>query len=715
MHRSRQFRNGILTAALAVGITPLAFSQAQLGDSLFTAWFAARSFPYWHDAHGAVGKWQEMGPKVILHGWGDMENAGRMNALAVDPTNNNVVFAGAAGGGIWRSTDHCQTWQAVCDFGPSLNFGTITIDPHDHNLIYAGTGEQNNSGDSYGGEGLLRSIDGGNNWEVLGASIFRGCRFSRLICDPKRPGWLYAATSYGVFRSIDRGANWVKLLDGVSTDLVINPNSPNQLLATLGNSHGALDNGVYATDNFGQNWKRVTDGYTLDGRDMGRLALAQCRAYPNVVYLSVVKPSGALGFYRSTDFGRSWEERSVEGIKQSDGPSWYTNTATVSPVDPNMVFVTGATTYRTLDGGATWQDLTRSYAGGPIHPDHHLIQFDATDPSSVYLCTDGGVFRSDNNGDNFYSVSRGLGTVQFEFVDVHPNDPAIAYGGTQDNGTNKFEGDLAWPNVEAGDGGYTRVVKKRPNEVYAEYITLQMYKSEDAGKNWDWGITRGIDRTWAAFYAPFYLDPHNPDSLVAGSRRVWKTVDRARSWKAISPDFRATITALTIAPNNSDVIYAGTSNGSVWVTAKSGNPWYRVTDGLPAGPVSDICIDPRNARHAYASFSSWSIPGLYETTDAGGHWQNISENMPFVPCRSIALDPNDPDRIFLGTDIGLFVTDKAGLPFSKFGKGLPVVSVVSIIPNTQTGLITVGTHGRGAWRIQLPGNEAPLPIIPYRN
>ena len=677
---------------------PPAEAKAQL-----TAWFETRHMPLWADRNGQAGTWEEMGPMTILNGWGGMENAGRMTALAVDPTDSRIVYAGAASGGIWKSTDHAATWHPLADFEPSLSYGCLAIDPFNHNTIYAGMGEPNNSADSFHGAGLMRSQDGGDHWTLLATDVFIGQKFSRIVPSPERPGWLYAATSRGVLRSTDYGGTWVNLLNGDATDLLIDPQSPTTVLAALGRPFGDPENGLYRSDDAGQTWRKLTQDLPFEGRALGRLQFSQCARYPQVIYAAMWGHAGdLLGFMKSTDFGESWI-RLPNAPNFAGGTQWYYNVVSVSPDNPNVVFVCGFSTFRSLDGGETWEDNTKSYDGGSIHPDHHAFTFDPNDTSAAYLCTDGGIFRTRDLGNHWESVSRGLGTVQFTFVDVHPTDPKVAWGGTQDNGTNKFRGLPDWTNTFAGDGGVTRVSWKDPNIVYTEYTDLAMLKSTDGGENWQWGVTDGIDLSEGAlFYAPFNLDPNIPDVLVAGTRRVYRSINAAGSWQKISPILGNRVSALTIAPRLSEVIYAGTSDGRAWVTPNTGADWYEITKGLPAAYVGDICIDPDNAREIYLGLSTWDHDSLWRSRDAGGHWTDITDNLPPVPVHSLVLHPHHPHTIYAATEVGVFVSTDAGGRWRRFGKGLPNAPVYSIVANAQTGFITVGTHGRGAWRIRLP-------------
>ncbi len=688
-------------AALAAG------QSSRPQPAQFLAWYKTRSLPLFHVHGGPSVSWQEMGPGMILRGWNDTLNAGRMTSIVVSPQDSNLLFATAASGGIWRSDNGGSNWSPVADFAPSLSYGTIAIDPHNPNIIYAGQGEQNNSADSFAGSGLMRSEDNGIHWELLAQKVFSGQRFSRIIGNPQVSGMIYAATTRGVMRSTDHGQTWVTLLPGDATDVAINPQSPNQLLAAIGFAHGSPENGIYRSTDGGNSWKKLGGNLDIAGMDLGRLQFGQCAKYPNVLYVAMYSGlatnKGLLGFLKTEDFGETWTEL-PNAPSYAGGSAWYYNVVAVCPDNPNIIFLCGTTTYRSEDGGHSFIDITRAYGDGKVHPDHHWIAFDPKSPHTLYLCTDGGIFKSPNLGETWEPRNKDLATVQFVYLDVHPTDPGIAYGGTQDNGTLKFTGNYFWPNVEAGDGGYTMVDPANPNIVYAEYVDLALYKTMDAGKNWRWGMTKGINRKEGAlFYTPFNLDPQNPEVLVTGTTRVYRSTNGEKSWKPISPPLGGgLVSAVTIAPNNSSVIYAGTSVGKVWVTPNLGKQWYQIDTGIPKAYISTICIDPNNARIAYLGISTFLYHSLWKTTDAGAHWTDISEGIPPVEVHQICLDPLNPSTVFVATDVGVFVSTTGGGHWYRYGANLPGAPVYSIVANKVTGYLTAGTHGRGGWRAKLP-------------
>ncbi|MBS1713895.1 MAG: hypothetical protein JST30_06120 [Armatimonadetes bacterium] len=670
-------------------------------EAYLSAFVKAERFPLYRDRQGAIGRWEEIGPSVLIGGWGGMENCGRTTALVVDHTDSQTLYAGAASGGLWKSVDGGGDWKPLADRQASLAFGALAIDPMDRNVVYAGTGEPHYAFDSFAGVGMLKSRDGGAHWELLGPDVFAGHSFTRIVLNPERSGFLYASTTGGVYRSTDGGSSWVRLLGGPASDLMIDPRDPDTLIAAVGAPWGNPFNGLYRTRDAGQHWERLVQDLPFNGWAIGRIQMGRCDAFPNVVYASFYGSNNALyGVYKSTDSGDRWL-RLPNVPDYGGGQGWYDNYLTVSPANPNVVFVGGTSTYRTVDGGQNWSDNTRSYAGGPVHPDHHFFTFDPNRPDTVYLCGDGGVFRSDDLGGTWRSACNGMGTVQFQSVDVHPTDPGIAYGGTQDNGTNKRAGSQAWRHVFSGDGGVTRVDWRNPDTVYTEYVNLIMYKSTDAGNSWTEAF-HGIDLgEGALFYAPFNLDPSNPEILVAGTQSVWRSTDGAVSWRRISPPLGWLLSAVSIAPNNGSVIYAGSSGGGIWVTADTGKSWFDVTKGPPRAYVSDLCIDPANARHVYLAQAAWGGNRVWESTDAGASWTAIGDGLPQVPARCLTLDPHDRSTLYLGTEVGVFVL-KPGGRWERLGQGLPNSPVMSIVANPRTGFLTVGTHGRGAWRIALP-------------
>jgi len=658
---------------------------------------AAAEMPVWSDFIGSGAAWECIGPAPLVEAWGNSENSGRVSSIAIDPRNTRRLYLGAAHGGVWKSEDRGGSWNPMSDFEESLSMGIVILDPFNPDIVYVGTGEAHGSSDSYTGSGFLRSADGGKTWERMGEQDFHGGRFGQMVASTKVPGMIIAATTRGLYRTLDGGTSWTELLPGGFQDVTNSVKEPSTYYAVGGTG---TRGGVFKSTDNGNSWELL--GGTRAPGTFGRPQLAQCRDYPQTVYVSFAVGEGSgIAVYRTDDGGANWV-RLANAVNYGGGQLWYDNFLACAPDNPKIVYGGGLTIYRSDDGGENWHDASRSYAGGEnTHPDQHCYQFDPHDPKTIYAGCDGGIFVSYDRGDTWHSINNGLATLQFVGMDVDPFNPAVAYGGTQDNGTSRTRGSLKWKEIFFGDGGTTLVDYRRPNRVYTEYVGLAMYRSDDYGDNWDWAAA-GIDRSSAMFYSPFELDPNNPDILVAGAGEVWRTTDATQSWTKISGNM-GQVSALAIAPRKSEVIYAGSRWGRVWVTPNAGGEWFEVSAGLPGVYVTSIAVDPRSTRTAYATIGGFRHKHVFKTENAGGTWRAVDDNLPDAPTNHLVIDPSRPDDIYVATDVGVFVSRTGGENWRRCGVGLPNSTCERLALNRRTGYLTVATHGRSIWRIQLPG------------
>jgi photosystem II stability/assembly factor-like uncharacterized protein len=668
-----------------------------------SAWLDAMEVPYWTDPNGVTPSWECIGPLNITSGWGGYDDSGRISAIAVDPRDSQRVYIGASHGGVWLSEDGCKTWKPLSDFEASLSYGALILDPFDPDIIYGGTGEAHSSGDSYFGAGLLRSTDRGKTWELFGQPEFAGAYFGQLVASPNVKGLLIGATSHGLFRSLDRGRTWTKLLDGYFRDVVNSPRQPD-VFYTCGGPGNAV--AVYKSSDSGNTWELLGGGLPPPG-PYGRSQLAICRDHPETVYVSHII-NGRTALYRTDDSGRTWRHL----VNAYNYASWYNQFLACAPDNPDIIYEGGTTCHRSVDGGETWVDIARTYQWG-AHPDWHGYTFDPNDPRVLYAGTDGGLFISYDRGDTWIARNDGLATVQFTGIGVHPWDPYIAIGGTQDNGTLRYRHDKRWKQVFYGDGGTSIINPVNPDRMYTEYITLQMYRSDNGGDDWGW-IAGGIDRTGALFYAPFEMDPNNPDVLVAGASRVWRTTDGGDTWTAISGNM-GSVSALAVAPHNSEVVYAGSRDGRIWVTPNCGKDWYEITKGAAGDRggrgrygafVSAIAVDPRSPRRVIVAFGGYGHKHLYRSENAGGTWTVIDDNLPDAPATHVVIDPTRPDDVYVSLDVGVFVSNSWGGHWRRYGIGLPHSPVERLDLNRRTGYLSTATHGRSAWRVPLPDYKA---------
>jgi photosystem II stability/assembly factor-like uncharacterized protein len=695
-------------------IAPGALQRA-LGEyrARWPAQYAARAAGARTDVTAAAGPdaWTALGPAPIAN-----LAAGRISTIAVHPTVPGVMYIGGAQGGVWRTVDGGERWIPLTDGECSLAMGSIALDPVDPDIIYAGTGELHFSGDSYYGCGLLRSTDGGASWTQLGASIFDtnsgGARVSKVIVDRPTAGsptstTIYMSSSFGVHRSTDSGVTWTRVLDGIATDLVVHPTQPRTLYAAIGGTGTNAANGVYRTDDGGATWVRLQAGFPTT--DVGRIALAMAPSAPSVLYAAVQNafespraPSDGqlLGIWRTGDGGQTWVRLAATNAACGT-QCWYNLVIATHPADPETVYFGGVLIYRSLDGGTLFTNVLNG-----IHVDHHAIAFDPVDPTVVYSGNDGGIYRSSNGGVNWTSINGNLQITQFySGIALHPSDPRVVLGGTQDNGTLEYGGDPAWQAVLGADGGFTAIDFANPVTAYAEtQWTAGSGFSGPRRRDVTGGsfIRRvvGIDvNDNALFIPPLVMDATDPRVLYFGTYRVYRTADRGDSWTAISGNLSRTgggvVSAIAPAPFAPATVYVGTSDGALNVTTDGGASWAVRTSGLPNRYVTDIAVDAADPLAAIVTVSGFGTGHVFRTTDGGVTWQNISGNLPDMPVNAVLAAPALGGAIFVGTDLGVFRTTDGGATWTPRAENMPNVAVFDLAMGRTTGQIVAATHGRG--------------------
>lgn len=679
--------------------------------------------------------WVDIGPAPINQGnlgLGFGAVSGRVAGIATDPTNANVIYIAAAGGGVWKTTDGGTTWSPLTDHltdnsgNPIVEFmGAIALgrDSSGNQVLYAGTGEANNSLDSNYGEGILVSTDGGATWKLTGQIAFNGMSIAQIAVDPQNPNVAYAAVSFpgnnanpagvtGIYKTLNRGASWtnVTLANGQdSTDnyssVVIDPTTTGNtavLFAAIGNPKGAKGNGVIESTDGGTTWKAVSGvtGGTTAGRDS--LAISHPASQSQAtLYASVASPTtgGLLELDQSIDTGASWIKLTkapdyLGATNSGGGQGWYDNVVVADPLHPNTVFAAGVVTYATgknlivesTDGGKTWTDLTVGTAGnnGP-HTDMHALAFNAND--ALIAGSDGGVWTLTSNDvvtpNIRWTDSNGnLETIQFTGVALDPTDPNRAYGGSQDNGAAAFNDSRVWNLINGGDGGFLRVDPVTPSTFYVtgsidNVPFVQRFDNFGASIT---DISAGItDLSNAVFYPPFQIDPNNHLRLLLGTDLVNETLNRGASWTTLpalpTTADKAPITALSMVPGNAIRIYVSSYDtktkapapfAHLFYTSNNGNSWNDITppgiDGT--AQIKSIFVDPRDA-------TGNTVYVTVNNRTGGGHvWMTTNGTSAVPSWTDITGDLPDspantivltqnPNQIVVGTDIGAYVSTQA--------------------------------------------------------
>ncbi|HMS33227.1 MAG TPA: hypothetical protein PKC91_04000 [Ignavibacteria bacterium] len=647
--------------------------------------------------------WKSVNPTGMFY---QITNAnylsGRTNSMAFHPTDSATFYLAAAQGGVWKTTDNGANWTVLTDGIGSIASGDIAIDPNNPDILYYGTGEQNYSGDSQYGAGIFKSTNAGASWTNIVTAATVGSYISRIIVDPSNSNNVYCTTTsynggtYGFSRSTNAGANWTNtLLDDLSS-LVMNPVNTQILYVSTG-SFGSSK--IYKSTNGGISWAQQT-GFTPT--TAGRIQLAISSLNPDFIYASCENSStyGLLGLYRTTNAGTMWTlMASSPNYLSSQG--WYDNTVVVVPGDTNKVIVGGLDIYSSTNGGTTltkrttWNTSTTSLFS---HADIHYLGY----RGNVLFCgSDGGVYRSNNNGVSWTDMNLKISTLQFQSADYDPTNIQKMYGGCQDNNKQvSTNGGILWNQNSTGDGGYTVVDPVTTNFIYGQYVNGSVHRSNNSGSSYT--EIRPSASSGGLFYNPYEMAPGDHNTIVFARSNVWKTTaaqtaSTSTGWTQIAAT--ATVgssrgaSAIGISWSNTNKIYIGTDNGRILATTNNGTSW-TVSTGF--NYVSDLWVDSTDDNICYASFGGNSNT-VRKTTNGGSTWSVISSNLPSIAVNSIVVKMSAPRTIFAGTDLGVYRSTNDGTSWTSFNSGFPNVEVYDLKYKESAKILMAATHGRGCF------------------
>ncbi len=678
--------------------------------------------------------------------------SGRVTSLAVDPTNSSVVYAAAAGGGLWKSIDGGTTWTSLTDNFPRLSSGAVALDPNNPSTVYYGTGELNFNIDGYPGAGIFKSTNGGASWTQMALPSGGAIYFtSKIVVAPSNSSVVYAAGYWDAYKSTNAGQTWTELdlTHGAVDDIVVDPTNANTVYAAYGSSfaYDSTSYGIHTSTDGGATWSYLQNGLP-PSTQISRVSLAISPSNPQVLYAAIngSNPNNSSSdtnrVYTTTDGGAHWTVLPSVSSKKDfgGGQGWYNNVIAVDPTNSNTVYVGGIDFWKSTDGGQTWANLTNSYGnytGKNIHPDQHAIAFVNGSSSTFYIGNDGGVWKTGNGGSSFTDCNTNLQTIQFYSIDVDQNNSAISVGGTQDNGTQKnTQPSPVWNEIYGGDGGYVLIDPKNPNIIYTEYVNGSLQKSTNGGSTFT-QITTGIteDGYWLT---PYVMDPQNDSILYTGTNRIYKSTNAGSNWTPVSQVLESStrlVTTMSISPVEGNVIYAGLSGyrgvssvdtAFLFISTNSGSTWNDISGNLPAGAnFARITADPTQKGVAYAAVLT-GLPShshVLRTTDYGTTWtplDSTGNGFANVPTKIICIDSLNAN-IYAGTYAGVYASTDNGATWSQFGIGLPNSVVDDIAIQYSSHTLRVGTHGRGAWQIDLttgiasPSNNMPATFAVNQN
>lgn len=689
-----------------------------------------------HHTFGAIEA-RHIGPATM---------SGRIAALDAVQEDPRIIYVGAAAGGVWKSTNGGVQFKPVFDKHNQC-IGALTIDQNHPDTIWVGTGEPWTRNSVSVGDGIYVSYDGGENWKHKGLKNTE--RIAKIIIHPKDSSIIYVAAlghlwnaneERGLFKSTDGGETWNKILyvdeNTGCSDIALDYDNPDIMYAGMWDFRrkpytfrsGGPGSALYRSEDGGETWEKVENG--IPEGTLGRIALT-VSPISNRVYALIESEKSAM--YRSDDKGKTWEETNNTSDAVKERP-FYFQLIYADPVDTNTVWKPGFRLLKSEDGGEKFTNP--SVFGGAYHVDLHAFWISKKDKNFMYLGTDGGVYVSNDRG-NTWRMIRNLPVSTFYHVSVDNEDPYNVYGGLQDNGSwmgpsqaSSGISNCDWKNLGGGDGFYVYRDKLKPHLYYAqsqggnvsrlnintnERKSIKPFKdnnSEELRFNWN---------------TPVYFSKDGK-RMYMGAQYLYRSENNGDSWERISNDLttddtekqkqlesggltidnstaenHCTIYAISESPLDKNIIWAGTDDGNIQVTSNGGKSWENVTstlEGLPSNSwCSSIHASSFNKMVAFATFDGHRHgdmkPYVYMTRDLGKTWSALANDNITSYCHYIIQDPVAENLLFLGTEMGLFVSINGGEIWSQFKGNIPNVSIREIAIHERENDLVLATHGRG--------------------
>lgn len=666
--------------------------------------------------------WTEMGPSAMnMTGWTMGRVAGRNNAIVPHPTDDNTVYFGSAAGGVWKTIDAGATWTPMFDQVGTLPIGAITLDPSDANKVWVGTGDKNGGACAgYFGQGVFLSTDAGVTWQAKngsGAGLMPLSVVNSVAVSSTNTSQILAGgfgscdaagnlSGGGMYRSADAGASWSNVLSGKVEDIAFVPGT-NTVYAT---SAGV---GVFKSTNGGATWANSSTGMTVG---TGRMRIAIAPSNSQVIYALM-----GSALYRTTNGGTSWSSVNTAAC---EGQCTYNQTLAVHPTDSNKLLIGSIRFALSTNGGTSMTYLTSSWGSSQkVHQDTHVLVWSKNNPNRFWVGSDGGIWRSDDNGSTYVNMNSNLNVTQFYDVAVDFGTPDRMFGGAQDNSSSGRTTSKVWGLTYASGDGFMNAIDASNTSVviqtsYPSGNYPSLVRSTTGGGS---GSFASLSKTGLTASANF---PWVTPLATAGSK-IWVASDAVYfgttaaatfSWSKLTGALGSSATVVTPKQSGSAyILFAGTSAGKIFYSgnaATTGGSLSDVTGNYPGGRVSDIAIDPANNQRVFVTRGNFGGSRLYRSTSGGTTWTGVGAGLPNVPSNTVAIDPVNTQRIFVGTDIGVYESADGGDNFSPFATGMPLGLTIQDLEISATPHVMVaGTYGRGAWKVALQGGTVNQPPV----
>ncbi len=679
--------------------------------------------------------WTSLGPVSSDGGYAGI---GRLNCVSFHPINSNTFWVGAASGGLWKTTNGGTSWITLTDNNVVLGVSDIGV-PSDYstsNTLYVATGDKDGGsvwslggGQYHDNEsmGVLKSTDGGSSWFETGLAftVDQKRTVSRIIIHPTNTNVLWAATSVGIYKSVNSGTSWTLLNSGNFIDMEIKPGDPNTLYASTMDYYSTPV--IYRTTNGGTNWTNIKTFAASDWR----VDMAVTPADPNCLFVIVCNTSSGLSaICKSANSGTSFTTRYTgaankallgsysDGYGNNTGQGSYDLAIAVSPTDTSIIFIGGVNTHKSTNGGSSWYCIncwTSYYVynknGAPeVHADQHMLAYQPG-TNILFEANDGGIYKTTNGGSGWIDLTNGIVSSQIYRISTGQTGSDEILCGLQDNGS-KLKSGSTWSDVTGGDGMDCIVDYTDINVQYASYVYGELYRTTN---HWTGSYTMTPSSAGTGHWlTPMTIDPSNNQIIYAGYADVWKSTNRGTDWTKISAiNTSSKLRALAVAPSNNQFIYVSDPN-QIWRTTNGGAGWSDITGLLPVSTNSITCIAVKhnNPNTVWVSLGGYNNQRVYETTNGGSSWTNISNGLPNLPVMCIIQNKQNSasTELYAGTDRGVYMRTGTGI-WQSYNNNLPKVVITDLdiyYDNTipANSKLRAGTYGRGLWQSPLPAGSS---------
>jgi len=667
----------------------------------------------------ANGVWTELGPSTVpVNGTTQPNGIGRINDIAFDPTDSNVIWVGAPAGGLWKSSNGGQTWISLTDDLPTLGVSSILIDDNNTSKMYIGTGDRD-AADSPG-KGVYKSTNGGATW-TSSSNGMGNKTINKLVMKSSNHNEILAATNGGIYKTTGAGGSWfLKSVVGNFKDICYNPSNSNIVYATKSSSSGAE---FYRSFDGGGNWTKITVGLPTNAY---RMAISVTASSYNTVYLVAANSSGLVGVYKSTNSGGSFSLKSSTpnilgySITGSDNSSqaWYDLAIEVEPNSTDTLYVGGINTWKSTDGGVTWS-IVGHWVGNTtvpaVHADQHCLKFSPL-TGDLYNGNDGGIYKTSNAGASWTDISSGLGISQIYRIGQDPSSSQKVVAGFQDNGTAVLNNSI-WTTEIGGDGMECIIDPTNSSIIYGSLYYGKILRSSNSGATFTTiadSLINGITEV-GAWITPYCLKEGGHNTMFIGYDNIWRSTNvnttNSINFSKISSFSNVNkVSVVENSPADNNILYAAVG-ASIYRSdnVNATSPTWSTISG-PGGTITDIEADPFSANIVYVTAGH----NVFKSINKGVSWVSISGNLPSVTMNCIVYDTSSSDGLYVGTDLGVFYKDSAISNWINYSLGMPATPMVTDLQIyydvlAMNSKIRASTFGRGLWTSDLYINpSAPI-------